>query len=302
MFNNNSKVLPISCICSIYKKTYLDELTIAIDSLMLQEFIPDEIIIIVDGIIKKDIIPLLNHLKNDKDNFKVFHIQENKGLGFALKYGLTKCKHEIVARFDSDDINLKDRLRIQYDFLEDNPNIAIVGSDIIEFNKVEKYFTIKKMSKNIQIGLNYMVRNPLNHPTVVFRKKDIIKVGSYKNITYFEDYELWLRCIKKGLILKNINETLVAMKRTNLFSRRHGLKYALCEFRFLFEIVKQGTIKQYFIPLYILRILIRLLPSKFAYIFKLLDKNRKKSIKNPDIDDYIFQLVNNPNSFSKRFI
>ena len=90
----NNKILPISCICSIYEKTCLNEFAIAIDSLMLQEFIPSEIIIIVDGIIKKDIVKLLKQLKKDKDNFKIFYIDKNKGLGFALKYGLTKCKNK----------------------------------------------------------------------------------------------------------------------------------------------------------------------------------------------------------------
>ena len=86
---------------------------------------------------------------------------------------------QIIARFDSDDINLRNRLKIQYDFLKNHPNVSIVGSDIIEFNPEDRYCTIKKMPQNMNVRFeNYMIRNPLNHPSVMFRKRDIIKIGS----------------------------------------------------------------------------------------------------------------------------
>ena len=62
MNNLNRKILPISCICSIYGRTILKEFIIAIDSLLLQEYIPSEIVVIVDGQIKlnvKNLIKLL---------------------------------------------------------------------------------------------------------------------------------------------------------------------------------------------------------------------------------------------------
>ena len=35
-----------------------------------------------------------------------------------------------------------------------------------------------------------MFRNPLNHPSVLFKKEDILRVGSYRDIKFFEDYDI----------------------------------------------------------------------------------------------------------------
>ena len=121
----------------------------------------------------------------------------------------------------------------------------------------------------------YMFRNPINHPSVLMKKADILKVGSYKDIKHFEDYELWLRCIKNGLKIHNINQSLVAMRRSNFFSKRKGYKYALCELEFLKLSLKEKQIKIIFIPLYIIRLFIRIIPDKIARIALIFDSKGK---------------------------
>ena len=268
------KELPISCICSIYNKTILKELLIAIDSLIVQEYIPNEIVIIVDGIVNKEIIYLLDYLVKSRNIFKVFYIEQNRGLGYALKFGLTKCSNKLIARFDSDDINLENRLKIQYEIMKNNSNISITGSNVIEFNPTNKELFEKKMSNKFKY---YMIRNPLNHPSVLFRKDDIIKVGSYRDIELFEDYELWLRCIKNGLNIFNTNENLVAMKRSSFLANRIGFKYALCEFNFIKHALKYKLIKKLIIPLYIIRIFLRFLPHNIAKLILFTDTTVKIS-------------------------
>lgn len=288
---SKSKELPISCICCVYKYTILDELILAIDSLLIQKYIPSEIVIIVDGIINKDIVLFLKDTLNKKSIFKVFFIKENVGLGLALKYGIPKCKNNLVARFDSDDINLKDRLKIQFDFMERHKEISIIGSDVFEFNTINNDLIIKKMKNNFQ-NKNLLIRNPLNHPTIVFRKEDIIRVGSYKNMKLFEDYELWLRCLKNGLRIHNIEQTLVAMKRINYFSKREGFQYALYEINFLREAIKEKTINITLIPIYLIRIFIRILPVKISLLALLIDSSRKKYNKF-NLDKYIKTIQEN---------
>ena len=293
------KKLPISCICSVYKNTDINEFILALDSLIIQEYIPDEIIIIVDGEINSNIIKFLNLLEKDNEIFKIYYLEKNKGLGLALKFGIPKCKNELVARFDSDDINLKDRLKIQYNYLKKNPKISIVGSNIFEFSSYHKNLTIKKMENNFKAKFkSFMIRNPLNHSTVLFRKQDIINVGSYKNIKFFEDYELWLRCLNRGLSVHNIDRTLVAMKRSSYLSKRNGIKYAFYELNFLKEAISQKTIKKYFIPIYILRIILRIIPSELSFIIKFFDSSRLKKKVNFDLENYIIKITKNNDSYS----
>ena len=293
------KKLPISCLCSIYKKTNLNEFIMSIDSLITQEYIPDEIVIIVDGIVNKDIIKFLNFIRRENDFFKIYYFEKNQGLGLALKFGIPKCKNQLIARFDSDDINLQDRLKIQFKYLKDNPRISIVGTDIFEFSSYHEDLTIKKMNNNFKgIFKIYMIRNPLNHSTVVFRKQDIINAGSYKNIRFFEDYELWLRCLKKGLSIHNIDRPLVAMKRSSYLSRRNGFKYALFELSFLKQSISKKTIEKYFVPIYFLRILLRFIPVKLSFLIKSLDSRRFKSKVNFNLKNYINKISNNIFSYS----
>ena len=298
MNNLGSKLLPISAICCIYKNTILEEFILAIDSILVQDYIPNEVVIIVDGYVSNDIRSFLDFILSLGDIFKVFYIKENVGLGLALNYGIRKCANKLIARFDSDDINLKDRLKIQYEFIKRNPQISIVGSDVFEFNNKSKNLILKNMKNDLNI-LKYSLRNPLNHPTVLFRKKEIIKLGSYKNIKFFEDYELWLRCLKKGLNIHNINLPLVAMKRTSYFSNRHGFKYALCELNFLKETIKQKTIPRFLIPIYFFRICIRLVPIRFLDLSRIIDPLRNKYKNSYNLAIYIRKI--NENSNFKKF-
>lgn len=302
MIEIKKEVLPISCICSIYINTDLKELIIALDSLLIQDYIPNEIIIIVDGRIKKEVKTLLELIADNKDLFKIYYLKTNRGLGLALNYGIKKCRNKLIARFDSDDINLKNRLKIQYDILTKNSDISLIGSDVLEFNNSNKDLKIKRMKNNFKkMSLFFMIRNPLNHPTVLFRKADVIKVGLYKDLKFFEDYELWLRIIKSGLKIKNINKPLVAMKRESYFSRRKGLKYAAYELKFLKENIKQKTISIFLVPFFIIRIFIRIVPLRISYFVKFIDPIRSKYEKKFDLTNYVNKLSMNENSISKRF-
>ncbi len=301
MNNFSQKKLPISCICSIYEGTILKEFIIAIDSLLVQEYIPNEIIIIVDGFIKEDLLKFLENIIKIEKILKVYFINQNRGLGFSLRYGLLKCNNKIVARFDSDDINLKNRLKIQFDLLKDNPKISIVGSDVIEFSNSYNEIHIKKMKNYKHMMEGFMKRNQLNHPSIMYRKKDILNVGSYRDITFFEDYELWLRCIKKGVGIYNINKALVAMKRPNYLSNRIGYKYAIYEFKFLIEVIKNNTMKKIYIPFFIIRMIIRLLPKNFSFFIRYFDSSRSVLKKEYKLKDYILQVTQNNNSFYKKY-
>tara|TARA_Y100001933_G_scaffold80761_1_gene81958 strand:- start:167 stop:1099 length:933 start_codon:yes stop_codon:yes gene_type:complete len=294
------KVLPISCLCSIYINTDLKDFALALDSLLIQDYIPNEIIIIIDGVINNDLKKFINYLEVNKI-FKIYNLNKNTGLGNALRIGLEKCNNEFVARFDTDDINLKDRLKIQYDILKLRPDISIIGSSIIEYKSIECVgeYGLKKVPQDNNDIIKYSIfRNPINHPSVIFRKSKIINIGSYQDIRYFEDYDLWLRCIKNQLILNNLETPLVAMQREKYLSKRKGMKYAFYEFNFLRKSIMNRTLLKRSIPFYIIRIIIRLIPDNFISIIQCLD-NKRNLIKF-NLEEYIINIKNNPFSYSSK--
>ena len=90
-----------------------------------------------------------------------------------MREGLNYCKNNFIARFDSDDINMNNRLKIQYDFLMKNKDIDVLGSYVKEFNF--KNFSLNSKLKKVpindkDINKNMVIRNPINHPSIILKK------------------------------------------------------------------------------------------------------------------------------------
>jgi hypothetical protein len=82
-------------------------------------------------------------------------------------------------------------------------------------------------------------RNPINHSSVIFKRKTIIKCGNYYDLKNFEDYFLWVRALKFGAKFANIDKTLVKMTvNDNFYNRRKGLVYYLYYLKFLNKLFK----------------------------------------------------------------
>ena len=292
----NSVKLPITSICAIYINTSKKEIKLAINSLLFQKYIPNQILIIADGPIIDDVKVYIKHLKKKFDDIiKIIYLKNNRGLGYALKIGLENSKNEIIARFDSDDLNLKDRLHKQYKYLMKDKSIDILGSKVLEY-KIEKGVIstrIKKVPlKDLEIKKMMRYRNPINHPSVIFRKTPILNAGSYRIIDAFEDYYLWLRCKKINLKFENLNEPLVAMRRESNILRRYGFHYAIWEIIFLRKLILENLINFFFIIPFIVRISLRILPKIILkYLFKI-DFIRSSWGSNYKLEEYIKEMNN----------
>ena len=258
-----SSLPKISCLGSVYSCSSALEVVDSIASLTSGSLLPDEIILVVDGPIDNNLSSILERMECN-GQIKLLPLEFNQGLGRALAQGLSLCSNDVIVRFDTDDLNLDDRLmEIAYRFASD-PTLDIVGSSIIEFDPGKqprvkcRLKTSPLVDRKIKFALNY--KNSLNHPSVGFRKSSILSIGSYEHVPYFEDYFLWLKARKAQLRFANLNSPLVLMRRPPLSSRRSGVGYALCEISFYKKAIFRGLLSFLYIPLFILRILSRFLP------------------------------------------
>ncbi len=217
-----------SVLMSVYCKENPEYFDLALNSILVnQSFKPDEFILVCDGPLTMELDRVIEKYKSEyEDIFFVYRTEKNQGLGKALRYGLTKCTREIVIRADSDDICESDRIKIQYDYLNKHPEIAVVSSYIDEF---DVDWMVPKNKKELPIeheALYKMAkfRNPINHMAVAFRKSVIDEIGSYHHIPYVEDYELWVRTIINGYKLANIDKVLVHARVGNGMIKRRGNK------------------------------------------------------------------------------
>ena len=254
---------------SVYIGTNHSELEETLDSIISQTKPPKNVFIVIDGEISNQVNDVLIKYQK-KMPLKLIHSKKNLGLGLALRKGLKKCKSKIVLRFDTDDINFKNRAYLQIKELL-NSKTDIVGSEIYEFiNDSKKFISKKKVPiEHNQIGRQMLFRNPINHPTVAFLKDSIIKLdGGYRNCPLYEDYDLWIRAFNRGLKFKNIAKPLVAMRIKGQRSRRRGLNMILKESRIIYTFFQASFIKGVlFIPIFIVRSLIMCLPINFFDLF-----------------------------------
>lgn len=229
---------------------------------------PNEIVIVVDGPIGDDLQQIIDSWKKSKGEIlTICQIPSNIGLGKALQIGLKACKFDLVARMDSDDIARHDRFEIQISCFKENPNLVVCGSNIIEFiDDLEPPISERKLPESsLDIVRFARRRNPINHPSVIFKKAQITEVGGYLDMPFFEDYYLWIRCIMAGFSFYNVQQNLVSMRGGKAqLSRRSGLKYAKHEYFFLISIYKSGFLSfSYFLILVLLRCSVRLVPVFF---------------------------------------
>lgn len=232
---------------SIFFKENPDNLNESFKSILSQTLLPNEMILIKDGVFSDKLNRVLRKfiVKCEKNNISVKIIKHNisKGLGISLNEGLKYCSFNYVARFDSDDINLTNRMQSTIKAFNIWKNVSVIGTNVEEFNSDGE--TIKKrvpLNADDILKLSQF-RNPMNHMSVTFKKADVESVGSYEDKPYFEDYYLWLKMLKSGYQFKNLDEVLVRVRiDDDFYHRRGGIQYAVKECKFQFSIYKEGYI------------------------------------------------------------
>ena len=253
MGTNNYK---FSVLMSVYKNDKYEYLITAIDSILNQTLEPNQFVIMVDGPVSDDIKELLINYSKSNPIIELHFRNENLGLGLTLKEGLNYCKYEYVARMDADDYSLPCRFEKEIKYLNEHKDISIVGSVIKEFNTdISDANLIRIVPENHDDIFKFAKkRNPFNHPSVVFRKNDVLAVGSYKDVRYLQDYYLWIDMLLGGFKGYNIQESLVYMRAdNNLFKRRSGRKYIKIQKQLLLYMKKNNFISgfQYYYSLII---------------------------------------------------
>lgn len=189
----------ISVVMPVYntKEEWLRE---AIESILNQSYKDFEFIIIDDGSDK----PIESIVNSYNDTRIVLIRQENQGIAKSLNYGFKISKGEYIARMDSDDISMPERFEKQVTFLDNNPQIAVLGSWFETFPDKHVY----KHPENPKYSdfLNYCC---IAHPSVMLRRSDFKKYNLYYNPKYkCEDYELWSRAVRI-LDFYNLQEVLL---------------------------------------------------------------------------------------------
>ena len=265
--------MEFSVLMSVYNREKGDYLRTALNSVFNQTIAPNEVILVKDGPLTPELEIVISNFLSSHNNLKVIALQKNVGLGNALNIGLRECSFDLVARMDSDDICINNRFELQLNIFKNHPEISVVGGWIDEFydnpNKIESSRKLPEFSTELQQFAKF--KSPLNHPTVMFQKKDIMSVGGYQHFYLLEDYWLWVRLLNAGYKIYNIQKVIVLMRSgSSMAARRGGWKYAKSEINLQYKMLKSKFISpSIFIMNTFIRVSVRLMPNKLrTYIYK----------------------------------
>jgi glycosyltransferase involved in cell wall biosynthesis len=258
-----------SVLISVYYKENPVFFREALDSVLNQSVIPNEIVLIKDGLLGESLENIIKEFDYKyPDLFNVISLPTNQGLGNALSIGVLNCNNDLIARMDTDDICVFNRFEKQIKFLNNNLEVDLVGSNIEEFNTtpgdLKRYRILPKNGKKLIRFSKF--RNPINHPSIMFRKEKVIAAGNYQsNLLFFEDYSLFIRMIKNNFNLYNIQENLLYFRvgaGIDTIKRRSGLQYLIYEWKFSIFSLKIGHINYFEWVFYnITKLPFRLLPA-----------------------------------------
>ena len=200
----------ISILMPVYNAEKFIKKTIV--SVLSQSFVDFEFIIVDDGSIDNS-FEIISSFKDER--IKYFRNERNSGIVFSLNKALEIAKGEYIARIDADDICTEDRLKLQFDFLEENKNVGVCSGHIqyIDSNDVEGLSVEMPVSFE-ECKIKFLFGNPVIHPASMFRKDLALKVGGYTaGMEPAEDYDFWLKLLEVSEI-QNIDK-LILQYRTH---------------------------------------------------------------------------------------
>lgn len=265
---NETIELSVCALGSIYAGEKLENFQACVDSLKRQSLkVP--IFLVIDGPIGTE---LRDYINLNGDYFEgIFEIELNSGLACALNYGLSQIPQEFayIIRFDTDDVNCEERFSTLVSNFHDDD--TVLGSWVLEFSDGSKL--LKRVPSSVLPGdMKFFFRNPVNHPSVIFRRSTIMYLGGYEHMPFFEDWLLWAKVLQSGGKIRNISAPLLNFRfDTNTLERRRGIAYVKHEALFFMRLMSLFPV---YCPIimsaFIARAVFRLLPKRiFRSVYSL---------------------------------
>ena len=227
--------MTISVIMSTYHREraeYLDEAMQSIWTDQMRK--PDEIVLIEDGPLTPELDKVVAQWQQTIGSRLVVRCKEkNEGLAMALNEAIAMSHGELLARMDSDDISMPNRFALQEKYMEEHPEVDILGGSLREFNDegtLDKVRIYPASASDVRHSMHRM--SPLGHPSVMFRRRFFDAGFRYSNrYPICEDVVLWYDAVCAGRIIHNIPDVILRFRRNEGAMHRRSKQKAWSEFR-----------------------------------------------------------------------
>jgi glycosyltransferase involved in cell wall biosynthesis len=223
----------VSVVMGVYRDFRF--LTEAIDSVLQQDFSDLELIIVDDGNHRDDIFAPLS---TRDPRIRLVRCATNGGHPVALNIGIAAARADIIVRLDQDDICEPTRIGKQVEALDADPDLGLVGSDVLLIAEDGQPQTVVHMPRNdLEVRWTMLFHNPFYHSTATFRRAAFVAAGGYReDVPISEDHFLWfdmlrvcrLRNLAAPLVRYRLNsQGLTALHRNKARNRTHAIREKL---------------------------------------------------------------------------
>ena len=208
---------------SIIMAAYNCEKTLsqAVDSILQQSFQDWEFIICDDASTDNTYKMLHEYAERQPQKFIILHNDQNSKLPFSLNRCLEVANGELIARMDADDISYPERLAKQVAFLDEHPDLQVVGTSMEQFGNASQGIIHAVMNPN---RYTLLTKPPFHHATILMRKSAYDAIHGYtvsKRTVRGQDVDLWFRFYQQGFEGGNLDEVLYLVREdTNAVRRR----------------------------------------------------------------------------------
>ena len=260
----------VSVIMGIYNCA--PTLSEAIDCIVAQTYEDWELILCDDGSKDDTYAVAKAYQECFPDKIVLLKNEKNMGLNATLNHCLEAASGMYIARMDGDDLCDPTRFAKELAVLEAEPDIAIVSSDMTQFDETGEWGRVSHAT--YPEAKDFLGGNPICHAPCMVRKEAYDAVKGYTvsdKLLRVEDYHLWVKMYKAGYKAKNIGEPLYSMRDDRNAYNRRKYRYYVNEARVMsFAIQSLGLPKTGYIR--VLRpLLVGLLPR---WVYDRLHKRR----------------------------
>lgn len=179
----------------------------AVDSVFAQSVMPAEIVLVEDCSGDQTLVVLQTIKRIYPVQVRILQMQRNLGAASARNAGWAVSTQPYIAFLDSDDSWHPDKLRIQYEFMRDHPNVALSGHQCAFFQQnIFKMVVCENWNIANISSRSLLFKNSFSTPTVMLKSDIPLRFQAGRR--YAEDLLLWQEIAFMGLKVVRIEKIL----------------------------------------------------------------------------------------------
>ncbi len=234
---------PLVSICmTVYEGNTQEEVLRALQSIVRQDYPALEVILVLDGPVSIAVMTGIEGVQQTRvGNVRVISPGKKIGRVSALNLAIASAEGAFLALMDADDESLGGRIETQVEFLLAHPDADVVGCAVEEVFGDGFTHVVRAPLTHQDCVREFRRRDPVYHPTAMFRRRFFDKVGRYPSAPeQCDDMALWLAGMRSGCQFANLDLPLYRMFLDDRFlARRGNPKWAWQVFRFRLRIARE---------------------------------------------------------------